>query len=125
MPDPERHQNGAPQRTGTGPARQHDAIEHERLVVVGERACMEGCHRRIQGLGDAAYGRGRDRAAQQGQQDLAHLAGTEAEHEAGQDDAVDLGRASCMLFSTPVGQKRRVRGTRSSMSPSSLSRLRG
>ena len=47
-PDTQRHQDGAFQRAGAG---------------------------FIQGLGNAAHGRGRDLAAEQGQQDLAHLAG--------------------------------------------------
>ena len=34
----------------------------------------------------------------QRQQDLAHLAGTEPEYEAGQDDSVDLGRAPCIAL---------------------------
>ena len=41
---------------------------------------------------------GRDRAAQQGQQNLAHLAGAEPEHEAGEDGTVDLGCASCIAL---------------------------
>ena len=44
-------------------------------VAVGKRARMEGGDGFIQGLGNAAHGRGRDLAAEQGQQDLAHLAG--------------------------------------------------
>ena len=49
--------------------------EHERLVALGKRARMEGGDGFIQGLGNPAHGRGRDLAAEQGQQDLAHLAG--------------------------------------------------
>ena len=74
-PDTQRHQDGAFQRAGAGPARQHHAVEHERLVAVGKRARMEGGDGFIQGLGNAAHGRGRDLAAEPGQQDLAHLAG--------------------------------------------------
>ena len=84
VPDAERHQHRAPERAGPGPAGQHHAVEHQRLVDVLQRPAVEGRHRRIQGLGDAADGRGRDRAAQQRQQNLAHLAGTETQHEAGQ-----------------------------------------
>ena len=89
----ERHQDRAPERAGAGLARQHHAVEHRRLVVTGERAGMEGGDRLIQGLGDPAHGRGLDGSPKQGQQNLALLAGAEPEHEAGQDDAVDLGPA--------------------------------
>ena len=33
------------QRTGAGLARQHDAIEHQRLVLVPERPAVQGRHR--------------------------------------------------------------------------------
>ena len=34
--DAQRHQDGTPQRAGAGLAGQHHAVEHERLVAVGE-----------------------------------------------------------------------------------------
>ena len=55
---------------------------------------MEGGHRRIQRLGDLAHCRGAHRAAEHGKQRLAHLAGRQAEHEAGKDHPVDLPRAT-------------------------------
>ncbi len=88
--DAQRHQDGTPQRAGAGLAGQHHAVEHQRLVAGAKRASVEGRHRRVQGPGDAAHGRGRDRTPEQGEQNLTHLAGTEPEHEAGEDGAIDL-----------------------------------
>ena len=51
---------------------------------------MEGGDHRIEAFGDLADGRGRDRAAQDRQQRLAHFAGRKAEHEAGKDHPVDM-----------------------------------
>lgn len=57
---------------------------------------MEGSHRRIERLGDPAHRRGAYLAAKQSQQRLAHLAGRQARHKAGEDHPVDLSRASRM-----------------------------
>ena len=92
-PEAEGHQDRPLERTGAGLAGQHHAVEHERLVAVLQGPAVEGRDRSIQGLGDPAHGGGADRSAEQGQQDLADLAGTEPEHEASQDGAADLGRA--------------------------------
>src|ERR1700756_4651634 len=54
---------------------------------------MEGGYRGIERFGDLAYRCGAYRTAEQGKQGLSHLAGREPEHEAGQDDPVDLSRA--------------------------------
>ena len=76
--DAERHQHRPFESAGAGLAGQHHAVEHERLVGRGERACMEGGAGGVQGLGNPADGSGRDAAPEQGEQDLAHLAGAEA-----------------------------------------------
>lgn len=54
---------------------------------------VEGGYRRIERLGDPAHRLGADRSAQDCQQRLAHFASGQPKHEAGQDHAVDLGRA--------------------------------
>ena len=100
-PDAERHQDRPPERAGAGLAGEHHAVEHQRLVGVLQRAAVEGRDRRVERPGDPADGRGRDRAAEQAQQDLADLAGRQPQHEAGQDRPVDLRRAPCIAPQNP------------------------
>ena len=93
-PEPEGHQHRAADGAGAGLARKHHAIEHQDRVDVLERPAVEGGDRRIQGLGDLAH-RGRaDPPAEDRQQGDGDLAGAEPKHEAGQDHAVDMGRAA-------------------------------
>ena len=89
-PDAERHQNRALQRAGASFAGKHYAVEHQRGVLVAERPAMEGGDRLVEGLGHLADGRSADLLAKHGKQRLAELAGRQAEHEAGKDDAVNL-----------------------------------
>ena len=96
--------------TGTRLAGQHHAVGHQRLAGVLQRPAGEGVDRQIEGPGE---------------QDLAHLAGRQPCHEAGQDGAVDFRRTPCAaLQNLKVGQTCRVHGTLSPMSPGSLSRQR-
>ena len=92
-PDAQGHQDGAAQGAGAGPAGQHHAIEHQHLVVVGERPAMEGGDGGIERLGHLAHRRSAHRPAEQRQQRLADLAGRQPQHEAGEDHPVDLRRA--------------------------------
>ena len=55
---------------------------------------MEGGHRGIERLGNLAHCAGAHRTPKQGKQRLAHLARRQPEHEAGEDDPVDLPCAS-------------------------------
>ena len=96
--DAERHQHRPFEGAGAGLAGQHHAVEHQRLVGVLQRPAMERRDRLVQGFGDPAHGGGRDRPSEQGEQDLADLAGRQPEHEAGQDRAVDLRGAPCIAL---------------------------
>lgn len=91
---PQGHQHRPLERAGAGLAGKHHAIEHQRFVAVLQRPAMEGGHGGIERLGDLAHRRRADLAAEQGQQRLAHLAGGQPKHEAGQDHPVDLPRAA-------------------------------
>ena len=98
VPYAERHQDRPPERAGAGLAGQHHAVEHQRLAGVLQRPAVECVDRQVEGLGDPAHGRRRDRAPEQGRQNLAYLAGREPRHEAGQDGAVDLRGAPCIAL---------------------------
>ena len=113
VPDAKRHQDRAPERTGPSLAGQHHAIEHERLVEVGERASMEGATAASRVLAT----RLRDGSRGTMIFGVAHTKPSRMTRSIS-------GARRAWLFSTSVGQKRRVRGTRSSMSPSSLNRWR-
>ena len=93
MAQPQRNQHRPPQCAGAGLARQHHAVEHQRLVTVRQRPTMERRHRGVERLGDLAHRCGAHRSPEQGEQRLAHFARRQAEHEAGEDDPVDLHRA--------------------------------
>ena len=92
--DAEGDQNRSPDGAGAGLAGEHDAVEHQGRILVLERPPVEGGDRLIEGLGHRADGRGADLASEQGKQRLADLPGGQAEHEAGEDDVVDLGLAA-------------------------------
>ena len=73
--DAERHQDRPPERAGAGLAGQDHAVGHQRLAGVLQRPAVEGVDRQIEGPGDPAHRRRRDRTPEQGEQDLADLAG--------------------------------------------------
>ncbi len=98
--DAERHQDRPPER----------AVGQQRLAVILQRPAVEGVDRPVEGPGDPAHRRGRDRAPGQGKQDLADLAGREPRNEAGQDRTVDLRRASRVALRNPG--RAEVPGTR-------------
>ena len=87
-------QYGTPDGAGARLGGQHHVVEHEGLAAVGEAAAVEGGDGGVQDPGHVADGGGRDRAPEQGQQNLADPAGGQAEHEAGEDDPVDLANAA-------------------------------
>ena len=72
--------------------------------AVGEAAAVESGDGGVQYPGDAADGRGQDRAPEQWRKDLADPAGGQAQHEAGEDDPVDPGARRAQLPSTAVGR---------------------
>ena len=89
---PSRYQHRALDGAGAGLAAQYHAVEHECRVDVVQGPAVEGLDGGIEGLGDLAHGAGADPPAEDRRQRDGHLAGAEAEHEAGQDHAVDMGR---------------------------------
>ncbi len=97
---PRRHQDRPPER----------AVGHHRLAVILQRPAVECRDRPVEGPGDPAHRRGRDRAPGQGEEDLADLAGREPRNDAGRDRTVDLRGASRGALRNPG--RAEVTGTR-------------
>ena len=76
---------------GPGLTGEHHAVEHELAIAGLEGTGVEARHRSIEGLRHLAHRRGADPLPQDRKQRLAHFAGRQPEHEAGEDHAVDLG----------------------------------
>jgi hypothetical protein len=87
---PQRDQHRPCERAGAGLALEHHAIEHQHAVLILEGAAMEGGDGGIELPGHGAHRGGTDRAAEDRQERDRHLAGREAEQEAGEDHAIDV-----------------------------------